>query len=189
MYLRALVMSAVVAVVSGGVSILATTVDPPTLRQMVDRADRIFVGEVVNVRSHRTGTSIHTDVTFRASEVVKGAPATLILLTFLGGTVGEDTLEVAGMPRFAVGEEQVVFALPGERLVSPIVGMWHGRVRVSREPASRVARVLRNDRTPFETAAAVSARPALTSPRLVMPMRLDAFLNDVRTLLREGPAR
>jgi hypothetical protein len=189
MRFRAFALSAVVSTVIGSASILATTVDPPTLRQMVDRADRIFVGEVTNVRSYRTGTSIHTDVTFRTSETVKGAPSQMVLLTFLGGTVGEDTLSVAGMPRFVPGEEQVVFSLPGERHVSPIVGLWHGRVRVSRDPRTRVARVLRNDGTPFETAAAVSARPTLVSPTLVMPMRLDAFLNDVRQLLREGAAR
>jgi hypothetical protein len=189
MRFRTIVLSAIALAVTGAVSTHATTVDPPTLRQMVDRADRIFVGEVTAVRSYRTGASIHTDVTFRTSEMVKGAPSQMVLLTFLGGTVGEDTMSVAGMPKFAPGEEQVVFALPGERHVSPIVGLWHGRVRVSRDLRTGVARVLRNDRTPFETAAAVSARPALTSPALVIPMRLDAFLNDVRQLLREGAAR
>jgi hypothetical protein len=189
MRVHAFVLSVAVVAVIGSVSTIATTVDPPTLRQMVDRADRIFVGEVTAVRSYRTGASIHTDVTFRTSEMVKGAPSQMILLTFLGGTVGEDTMTVAGMPKFVPGEEQVVFSLPGERHMSPIVGLWHGRVRVSRELRTGVARVLRHDRTPFETAAAVTARPALTSPTLVMPMRLDAFLNDVRQLLREGAAR
>lgn len=189
MHFRILALSVVTAAVIGSVSARATTVDPPTLRQMVDRADRIFVGEVTDVRSYRTGASIHTDVTFRTSETVKGASSQMVLLTFLGGTVGEDTLEVAGMPRFVRGEEQVVFSMSGERLASPIIGMWHGRVRVSRDRTTRMARVLRNDGTPFETAAAVTARPTLISPTLVMPMRLDAFLNDVRQLLREGAAR
>src|SRR5436190_13429982 len=52
---------------------VSSTVEAPTLQQMVDRANRIFVGEVVNRRSYWTGASIHTDVTFRTSEVLKGA--------------------------------------------------------------------------------------------------------------------
>ena len=168
---------------------LATTVVPPTLSQMVQRADQIFVGEVVAVRSYRTGTSIHTDVTFRASDTVKGPQGPVVLLTFLGGTVGDDTLEVAGMPRFAVGDEQVLFTVDGERQVNPIVGFWHGRVLVTRDRVNGTARVLGSDRTPFERANAVTERPALTSPTLVIPMRLDAFLNAVRQLIRDGAAR
>lgn len=164
----------------------ASTVDAPTLRQMVDRADRIFVGQVVNVRSYRTGESIHTDVTFRTSDVVKGAESPMVVLTFLGGTVGEDTLEVAGMPRFEVGDEQVIFSLDAARQLSPIVGLWHGRVRVSRDRINGTARVLRNDGTPFERSTAVSERPEVTSDRLIMPMRLDAFLRDVRELVRSA---
>lgn len=188
MSIRALVMLAFL-LWTGTPSARATTVEAPTLRQMTDRADRIFVGEVVDVRSYRTGRSIHTDVTFRASEIVKGRPSAAVTLTFLGGTVGEDTLEVSGMPRFAAGEEQVVFALDGERHMSPIVGLWHGRVRVSRDPVTRAARVLRNDGTPFERATAVSERPAETSSRLIIPMRLEAFLDEVKRLVQAGPAR
>jgi hypothetical protein len=173
----------IAAICAGTLTARATTVDAPTLRQMVGRADRIFVGEVIDVRSYRTGTSIHTDVTFRTSEVIKGRASAIVLLTFLGGTVGDDTLEVTGMPRFLAGEEQVVFSLDGERHMSPIVGVWHGRVRVARDPVTRTARVLRNDGTPFERAAAVSQRPAETSSRLIIPMRLEAFLDEVRQLL------
>jgi hypothetical protein len=162
----------------------ASVVEAPTLQQMVDRADRIFVGQVVDVRSYRTGTSIHTDVTFRTSDVVKGAESPMVVLTFLGGTVGEDTLEVSGMPKFAIGDEQVVFAVDAARQMSPIVGLWHGRVRVSRDLIDGTARVLRNDGTPFERSTAVSEKAAATSDRVIMPMRLDAFLRDVRQLAR-----
>lgn len=164
----------------------ATTVEPPTLRQMVNRADRIFLGQVVDIRSYRTGTSIHTDVTFRTSEVLKGTDAVLVVLTFLGGTVGEDTLEVSGMPHFDISDEQVLFSVDAKRQISPVVGVWHGRVRVTHDRATGTARVLRNDGTPFERSTAVTERPAEASDRLIMPMRLDAFLRDVRDLVRQG---
>ncbi len=161
----------------------ASTVEAPTLQQMVDRAERIFVGQVIGTRSYRTGDSIHTDVTFRTSDVLKGAESAIVTLTFLGGTVDDVTLEVSGMPRFTVGEEQVIFSVDAARQVSPIIGMWHGRVRVSRD-ISGTARVLRNDGTPFEDATAVTQPAAVVSDRIIVPMRLDAFLSDVRQLIR-----
>ena len=85
-------------------------------------------------------------------------------------------------------QEEVLFRVEGERQVNPIVGFWHGRVLVTRDRVNGTARVLRSDRTPFERANAVTERPALTSPTLVIPMRLDAFLNDVRQLIRDGAA-
>lgn len=188
MRVRALVVL-VVLLSSVSMPVRATTVVAPTLRQMVDRADRIFVGEVVSLRSYRADGAIFTDVTFRLSEAVKGGDSPLVMLTFLGGTVGEDTLEIDGVPTFAIGDEQVVFATRALRQVSPIVGMWHGRVRVSRDRRSGAARVLRYDGTPFERATAVTERPAETSATLVMPMRLDAFLNEVRQLVRQGAAQ
>lgn len=163
----------------------ASTVEAPTLQQMVDRSSRIFVGEVIGTRSYRTGDSIHTDVTFRTSDVLKGAESPLVVLTFLGGTVDDVTLEVSGMPRFTVGDEQVIFAAGAAGQVSPLVGMWHGRVRVSRD-TSGTARVLRNDGTPFERSTAVTQPAAVASDRIIVAMRLDAFVSDVRQLIRGG---
>jgi hypothetical protein len=68
--------------------------------------------------------------------------------------------------------------------LSPIVGLWHGRVRISRDRIDGSARVLRNDGTPFERSTAVSERADVTSDRLIMPMRLDAFMRDVRELIK-----
>lgn len=166
---------------------LATTVDPPTLPQMVSRADRIFVGEAVSSRSYWTGSSIHTDVTFRVSETVKGANSPMVLLTFLGGAVGDIALEVAGTPRFAPGDEQVLFTTDRARQANPIVGFWHGRVLITRDLTTRTARVLRFDQTPFSRPAAVTERPAETSAALVVPITLASFLAEVRRLVREGP--
>lgn len=168
---------------------IATSVDPPTLLQMVKRADRIFVGEVVNVRSYWTGTTIHTDVTFRSSETIKGSQSPVVLLTFLGGEVGDIALEVAGMPKFVQGSEQVLFAVDRAGQANPIVGFWHGRVLVTRDRATRAAHVLRFDQTPFSTASAVSERPSLTSAGIVLPMSLEAFLTEVKKLVQEGGGR
>jgi hypothetical protein len=168
-----------------GVCLVASTVEPPTLRQMVQRADRIFVGQVTAVRSYWTGASIHTDVTFRSTQTVKGPDGPLVLLTFLGGTVDDVTLEVAGMPQFAVGDEQVLFATDRPGQVSPLVGVWHGRVLISRDPRTRAARVLRHDRTPFDRAAAVTERAVETSATMIVPMNLDAFLDQVRQIASE----
>lgn len=166
----------------------ASTVVPPTLPQMVQKADRIFVGHVVDVRSYWSGTVIRTDVTFSNSDTVKGPSSPQVRLTFLGGTIGDVSLEVAGTPQFTIGDEQVVFAVD-TRQISPIVGFWHGRVRISRDVVTGAARVLRHDGTPFSGAAALTEAPPLASTSMIMPMRLDAFLSEIRSLVAAGAAR
>jgi hypothetical protein len=89
------------------------------------------------------------------------------------------------MPKFLIGEESVIFAVDRQGLVNPIIGFWHGRVPISRDP-SGTARVLRHDRTPFVRGSALTETPDVTSPELVQPMTLERFLSDVRQVMRAG---
>ena len=86
----------------------ATSVVPPTFEEMVDRADLVFVGRVVNSsaawRSVGTNRVIFTQIEFEMKEVLKGRAGNSVTLQFLGGTVGEATLEVADVPRFDAGD-------------------------------------------------------------------------------------
>jgi hypothetical protein len=126
-----------------------TTVVPLTFDQLVQQADAVFIGEVVDVRSSwnetRDGRSIVTQVTFDVTRVLKGTRGLRTQLTFQGGRIGDVTQEVSGMPTFRIGDRDVLFVSPDRNAVSPIVGFWQGRFRIIRDAATGEAQVRSHD--------------------------------------------
>ena len=156
----------------------ATTVIPPSFEDMVARAEVVFEGEVVDGRAHFTasadGTSIVTDVSFRVVKVLKGAAPSTIVLQFLGGEVGDQALRVDGVPTFARGDRDVIFAVTSAPQVSPIVGFMHGRVRITADGAARQEIVRSFDGAPLRETGAIGARDQ--RPLALKPaMSLTAF--------------
>src|SRR5919198_170598 len=90
----------------------ATTVVPPTFEELVDRADLVFVGKVVDLsaswRTVGTGRVIFTRVQFQAQEVLKGHAEPIVTLQFLGGTAGDATLNVPDVPKFRSGDRVIL---------------------------------------------------------------------------------
>jgi hypothetical protein len=115
----------------------ATTVVPPDFEGLVDRAGLVFRGEVVGQEAtlvtRGADRAIFTRVTFRVLEAIKGVPPPLLTLEFLGGAVGELSLEVSGMPRFEPGSQDIVFVTAGAPAICPLVAMGHGRYRILRD--------------------------------------------------------
>ena len=91
----------------------STTVIPPSFEALVSAAHTIFVGEVVNQQaiwvSTPQGRAIKTLVDFRVEDVWKGSSGAVTRLEFMGGTIGEMTMEVVGMPTFRLGQRSVLF--------------------------------------------------------------------------------
>lgn len=116
----------------------STTVIPPSFDALVSRSGTIFVGEVIGQRaiwvSTPRGRAIRTQVTFKVEDVWKGGAGAVTQLEFLGGTIGHSTMEVIGMPAFAVGQRSVLF-VSSSRAASPLVGFMHGRLRIERDGA------------------------------------------------------
>ena len=114
----------------------STTVIPPTFDALVSRASTIFVGEVIDQRAYwvstRQGRAIRTQVVFRVEDVWKGSAGVVTQLDFLGGTIGQTTMEVVGMPTVRAGQRNVLF-VASARGISPLVGFMHGRMRVERD--------------------------------------------------------
>ena len=168
----------------------STSVEAVTFEEMVQRAERIFVGEVVDVSSFRADTTsglrIRTRVTFRTSETVLGA-GPLVVLEFRGGTVGGRTEQVEGMPSFAVGDEYVVFAHDGAQWVSPIVGLSQGLFHVSRDARDGASLVLTHDGVPVATTTSVGRPRVRVAPTMSVPMTLSAFMDAVHTELVRNP--
>src|SRR5262245_57540430 len=86
----------------------ATTVIPPTFEEMADRAELVVVGKAIAARAEwrtvDTKRVIFTLVEFETEEVLKGTAGRSVTLQFLGGTVGDVTLAVTGVPRFNAGD-------------------------------------------------------------------------------------
>lgn len=116
---------------------MGSVVPVMTFEQVVTQAQLIFVGTVVRTESEwRTtpeGRAIVTVVTFRVERLHKGASQGEISLEFLGGRVGDVSLEVSGVPRFNVGQEDVICAVTAGPQVSPIAGFNQGRFRINRD--------------------------------------------------------
>src|SRR4029079_16566859 len=139
--LMRLCLLAAVAAMSLSAGVRATTVVAPTFEALVAEADASVESEVVDTTSRvmpqRDGAPIVTDVYFRVQRVLKGAPASTLILQFLGGQVGDVGFRVEGVPSFSKGDRDVLFAMTAAPQVSPIVGMMHGRVRITAAVARR----------------------------------------------------
>lgn len=180
MKIIALVLAAVVVSHS---AVSATSVEAVTFEGLVQAAQQIFVGEVVDVDSVRADVRgnprIRTRVTFRVDDTLRG-PRIVSVLEFLGGTVGDLTQEVDGLPALTVGERYVVFARNGDHWVNPVVGFTQGLVRVSRDARNGSSRVLTFERSPLADVAHVGGPVFRSSRTMSEPLTLPAFLNAIR---------
>jgi hypothetical protein len=122
-------------------SVHATTVIPPTFDQLVTDAEFIFEGTVTDARSQWTGAGaerhIMTQVTFQIEDAIKGAPGKSYTIEMLGGTVGDETMEVSDAPRFKVGDRDILFVEHNGSQFVPLVGIMHGRFHVQTDAAGR----------------------------------------------------
>jgi len=115
----------------------ATTVVPPTFEQLVQQAELIFQGTVTDSRSVWEGEGgqrhIETYVTFQVEDSVKGQAGTSYTIRMLGGTVGDETMEVTDTPKFKVGDREILFVEHNYDQFVPLVGISHGRFHVQKD--------------------------------------------------------
>lgn len=138
-----------------------TSVVPPTFAELVSEADAIYRGNVTAVQARRVeradgeGSIIKTFVTFAVERVLKGPEQKEVTLEFLGGTVGDERMEVTGMPKFKVGAREIVFVQKNGTQFCPLVALMHGRYRVLRDEATAREHVARDNGMPLTTTAEV----------------------------------
>ena len=156
----------------------ATTIIAPTFPELVAEADTICRGRVTATVSRRadnaTGPLIKTYVTFAIDRTLKGAPRTEIVLEFLGGTVGELELDVAGQPHFALGDREILFIQKNGTQLCPLARMMHGRYRVLTDAATRRDYIARDNRRPLTDVSEVGLPPAASAA--LPPAALSAAL-------------
>ncbi len=112
------------------------------------QAELIFDGTVTDVRSQWIGEGgqrhIVTFVTFKVNEGIKGDAGADYTIRMLGGTVGDQTMEVTDTPRFKAGDRDILFVENNGRQFVPLVGIMNGRFRVEQDRATG-AEVVKNN--------------------------------------------
>jgi hypothetical protein len=131
----------------------ATTVIPPDFNKLVSQADYIVRGVVKSVNSEMSTDGgrrhIITKVEINVSEVISGTPPQPLVLVMLGGTVGDETMFVAGAPKFKVGDEDILFIHGNGVQFTPLVAMMHGRYPILHDRATGRAYVARSNGAPL----------------------------------------
>jgi len=134
----------------------ATTVIPPTFDELVNQAEVIFQGNVINVKSEWVGEGaqrhIMSYVTFKVEEALKGDPGQSYTIRMLGGTVDGETMGVSDAPKFAVGDEDILFVQNNGNQFIPLVGIMHGRFHVRTNEANQQI-VTDNEEQPLKNLA------------------------------------
>jgi len=152
------------------------------LPAMVGRADRIAVVDVTAVRSawNASHERIVTAVDLSVVDGWKGGltPGTHLTVLQPGGTVGDVTTTVDGMPRFTPGERALVF-LHGPPQRATVVGLSQGKRPLRREAASGRWMVRAPDR-----AGADFVRPRGTAASAPIFERRDQPLDELRAQVR-----
>ncbi len=127
----------------------ATTVVPPSFDELVAQAEVIFQGTVSDVKSQWTGEGaerhIATYVTLQVEEAIKGDPGATYTMRMLGGTVDDMTMEVSDVPKFKVGDRDILFVEHNGTQFVPLVGIMHGRFHVQTDAARGAEVVLKNN--------------------------------------------
>src|ERR1700736_393048 len=119
------------------VRVTATTVIPPTFDQLVQQAELIFQGTVTDVRAVWEGEGaqrhIDTYVTFQIQDSMKGNAGAAYTIRLLGGTVGDETMEVTDAPKFKVGDRDILFVEHNNDQFITLGGINNGGFHVQRD--------------------------------------------------------
>jgi hypothetical protein len=121
-------------------------------------------------------------------QVHKGRAGNTVTLQFLGGTIGDTTLEVAEMPHFKNGERVVLFVAGNGTAVSPILGFFHGRFSV-RNGADGRDEVIAHDGQPLVETAEIGRAKDKGDTASKQGLSPDDFSRKIRERAARGPGK
>lgn len=133
-WLRILLLAAALGAGAAASRLAATTVIPPEFPELVNGSDYVVRAKVKAITAEtrvKDGQElIYTKVELEVLEVIAGRPPQPLVLTMLGGQVGDRKLTVQGAPAFYVGAEDVLFIKGNGRAFSPLYALMHGQYPV-----------------------------------------------------------
>jgi hypothetical protein len=120
----------------------ATLSEALSMRELVDRAGHVVLATAVHAQARRDARNrIVTDFTLRVEETMKGgaAPGSTLVMTRLGGAIGDIGMRVEGEPHLELGARYVLFLSRASdgRTLRP-VGMSQGVLPVREEGGRQV---------------------------------------------------
>ncbi len=160
----------------------AASVREVTMAEMLQMCQFVFEGKVISTEAKEDNNKrIHTFVTFRIQEIIKGEhPNDTVTLTFLGGTVGDVTMMVSDMKFPEVREHGIYFVESMKRQqVNPLYGWSQGHFLVEIDDKG-TERVLTRSKQPVTEVQRTSAQA---------PTRLSTGIARGLTLGREQGAK
>lgn len=131
----------------------ALTVEPTDFDALLSQAQQVYQAQVVSVTCNWSGEGanrhIATFVRVRVLESYRGAVQGEQTLEFFGGKMGEKSQRIVGMPEFQAGDVEILFVRDNHTALCPLVGIYHGRLRVVRNAADGKEQIYRHDGTPL----------------------------------------
>jgi len=115
----------------------ATTILRMDLPQLVNKADSIVQGRVdeVYVQWDAERKLAFTYISVNVGDPMKGERRRSVLIKQVGGKVGALSVNVAGMPKFAKGEEVLVFLKDQQDGTFMVLGMNQGKYEITADYA------------------------------------------------------
>ncbi len=128
---------------------LATSVIPPSFPELVNGSDYIVRAKIKSLTYEAKPQAgkelIFTKIEVEVIEVIAGTPPTPLVLTMLGGRIGDIELSVEGAPKFAVGDEDILFVSGNGTNFHPLYAVMHGRYPVRRDKVTGREYITRNN--------------------------------------------
>ena len=173
---------AVALVVCGGAS--ATSLMHMTVEKMAGAARLIVRARCLANATRWDAGDIWTFTTFETTEVWKGKAEERFTVRLLGGSVGNLTSRVAGVPRFQPGEDVVLFLETTKRGDYSIVSWVQGTFRI--RPNRRGGKSVAQDTADFATFDPATRRFEANGIR---NMLLEALQAQVKSATRNQAGR
>lgn len=155
----------------------ATVEVPVEFGEMVRGSQLVIHGRVVDVRGQQTADrrSIETIVTIAVAEALKGRPGETVAFRLPGGEVGRYRRVVVGVPRFASGDDVIVFLRGMAPALPTVFGLSQGVYRVTRGPDGRAVVA-----PPLLHAPATGGERVVRGDPARQPAPLDVFAREIR---------
>lgn len=139
----AVALTGLVLVGLGATAANASTFLALDVPELVQRSDWVVQGEVLELNSHwdDEGRVIVTDVLLGVKDSVIGKIEGPVWVRTFGGTVGDYTVEAIGFPRFAMGDQVLLFLNQREGLDNTIRVTGHqlGHYRIVERGGQKIA--------------------------------------------------
>lgn len=163
----------------------ATTIARMSLAQLAQAAPLIIRARCGANYVAQDAGEIWTFTSFQVEETWRGEAPPQITVRLLGGTMGDITSHVSGVPQFRPGEDVILFLQPTKRGDFSVVSWEQGTFRISRNPADTAA-YLTQDTASFATFDPATRQFRATGIR---HMPLESFRAQVAAALHNTGAR